>query len=192
MTAHTCNLSTLEAGRLPRSRLAWATILPTQPGLQDENLPQERGKPEKPSNIAKCPLGSPREGVSLCLPLFPHPQGPPHHHKGLSQGCTDPPRPPPPEEQGLIPRAHTAARACHCSPMGHDALFWLLKHTLPDIHPDKHPYRETKKKGDGSLPSSPVGGLESGSWGENGKPQLLPFLLLTQGIPQLDKSLHNW
>lgn len=162
MTAHTCNLSTLEAeaGRLPRSRLAWATILPTQPGLQDENLPQERGKPEKPSNIAKCPLGSPREGVSLCLPVFPHPQGPPHHHMGLSQGCTDPPRrplPPPPEEQGLIPRAHTAARACHCSPTGHDTLFWLLKHTLPDIHPDKHPYRGKKKKRRWKSPLFPSG-----------------------------------
>lgn len=50
------------------------------------------------------------------------------------------------EEQGLIPRAHRAARACHCNPTGHDALFWLLNHTLPDIHPDKHPYRERKKK----------------------------------------------
>lgn len=40
------------------------------------------------------------------------------------------------------------------------------------------------------LPS--VGGPESGTWGENGKPQLLLFLLLTKGIPQLDKSLHNW
>lgn len=155
MTAHTCNLSTLEAeaGRLQSSRLAWATILPTQPGLQDENLSQERGKPEKPSNIAKCPLGSPREGVSLCLPLFPHPQGPLTITWDFPKAVLTPLL----EEQGLIPRAHRAARACHCSPTGHDALFWLLKHTLPDVHPDKHPYRE-KKKEDGSLPSSSPSG----------------------------------
>lgn len=65
-----------------------------------------KGKTRKA--IKHCHI-SPSKGVPLCLPLFPRPQGPPHHHTGLSQGVLTPLL----EEQGLIPRAHMAAGACH-------------------------------------------------------------------------------